>query len=130
MENLDPNQLPILPDPTEPTLPAPVPPISAPAPRTPWFRGKLARIVLISVGTVAVILLVLFGKQIGQLLNLFGTKAGNEQIIVLDSNNFIQEGISQKDKDGNISNFPDITLFKVPTDGPNAGKLMLNDQGQ
>lgn len=125
MENLDPNQLPMLPDPTEESAslpmatPAPVAPMVPNQPKTPWLKTKLARVSLITAGAIAVILIVLFSAQIGQLLNLFGTKASTTQTIEL--NDFLPAvGHEEKDSSGNLG----TGLFKE-----DAGRLMLNNPG-
>jgi len=42
---------------------------------TPWFKSRVFRIVVIFIAATAVIAVVLFGKQIGDLLELWGLKA-------------------------------------------------------
>lgn len=116
MENLDPNQLPMLPDPTEePALPAgnTATPTPASAPAMPWFKTKIFRAGLISAGVIVVLLLVLFSHQLGQLLNLFGTKASTNQSVILDGTNFQDPGWTAD---------PNETCFQVVD-----GKLMLNN---
>lgn len=115
MENLDPNQLPMLPDPSEgevslPAGPTPNSPIPA-VTKTPWYKTKMAKIGLVGATTIAVILIVMFSSQIGQLLNLFGTKAGTSQSVILDQTNFLDVGHVMTPADS----------FTVT-----GGKLMLN----
>ncbi|MFH0912472.1 MAG: hypothetical protein V1807_02335 [Patescibacteria group bacterium] len=56
-------------------------------------KTQPVKIILIAIGVVAVILIVLFNRQIGELLNLFGSRAALETgNIVLDSNNFLSSG--------------------------------------
>jgi hypothetical protein len=122
MENLDPNQLPMLPDPTEePALPAgptAAPAASSPTPIKPqWFKTKLFRAGLISVGAIAVVLVVLFSQQIGQLLNLFGTKASTEESVTLNSTTFFSNGYTTNPTDS----------FRIDTA---TNRLMLNPPAQ
>lgn len=45
---------------------------------TPWYRTRKGRVVLGIAAIVAVVLVVLFSDQIGELLNLIGSKAALE----------------------------------------------------
>ena len=116
MENLDPNQLPMLPDPSEDeaSLPATLSTPSLPMvskTTVPWLKTKIARVSFITLGAIAVVLIVLFSAQIGQLLNLFGTKASTNQSVILDQDTFLDPGHVMTPADS----------FKVE-----AGRLMLN----
>jgi len=54
----------------------------------PWFKTKWFKITLTAVAVVAVILVVLFNQQIGNLLRFFGSKAALETgNITLDGTN-------------------------------------------
>ena len=54
----------------------------------PWFRTKWFKVTLTALGVIAVILVVLFNRQISDLLNLFGSRAALEtKNIVLDGTN-------------------------------------------
>jgi len=44
----------------------------------PWFKTKWFKIILTALGVVAVVLVVLFNQQIGDLLRFFGSKAALE----------------------------------------------------
>jgi len=127
MENLDPNQLPILPDPAEPAaLPSPTisTPISTATAPTPWFRTKRGKFILGIGATIAVLALVLFSQQIGQLLNLFGTKAAQ----VVSLNNTSTPGFTDPAHEewNSAGQQPDGSLFVVD---PATGRLMLNNPG-
>lgn len=85
-----------------------------------FFQTKGFRIGLVIVGAVIVVLLVVFSKQVGQLLEFFGSKAGiNQDNVILDGSsgatNFLAPGYSD-DPAGS---------FKIVD-----GKLMLNDTGE
>lgn len=59
----------------------------------PWFRTRWFRFTLTAVGIVAVILIVLFNRQIGNLLKFFGSKAAFEtNPITLDGANSTAPG--------------------------------------
>lgn len=58
---------------------------------TPWFRAKWFKVTLTALGVIAVILVVLFNRQISDLLNLFGTRAA------LETKNFVLDGTNLQD---------------------------------
>lgn len=60
---------------------------------TPWFKTKAFKIGVVVLAIVAVIAIVLFSTQIGELLELFGLKAAPEaRSIILDGIDGIGEG--------------------------------------
>ena len=60
---------------------------------TLWFKTKWFKIVLTALGIVAVVLVVLFSQQIGDLLKFFGSKAALQTSnFVLAGNNFLSNG--------------------------------------
>ncbi|MEZ4210643.1 MAG: hypothetical protein R3B38_02960 [Patescibacteria group bacterium] len=82
---------------------------------TYWFRTKAFRTVLIVVGVIVVLGLVVFGKQLGQLLDFLGSKAGTAETIRINENTgFLQ----------------DATLVPEDSFTVQNGRLMLNDTGQ
>ena len=59
--------------------------LDSPTGSTPWYRTRAFRIGLSAVVGLAVIALVLFSRQLGELLNLGGSKAAIEsQVITID----------------------------------------------
>lgn len=58
---------------------------------TPWFRAKWFKGTLTALVIIAVILVVLFNRQIGDLLNLFGSRAA------LETKNFVLDGTNLQD---------------------------------
>lgn len=79
-----------------------------------WFQTKTFRIALTVVGAIVVIALVVFSEQIGQLLDLFGSKAGiNDDTVMLNNANFMT-GATMEPTDS----------FRVDA---TTGRLMLND---
>jgi hypothetical protein len=61
---------------------APIQPMPAQPPRY-WWRTRAFKIGLGVLAVVAVTLAVLFGDQIAKLLDLFGTRAGQERLITI-----------------------------------------------
>lgn len=79
-----------------------------------WFQTKTFKIVLTVVGAVVVIALVVFSEQIGQLLDLFGSKAGiSQETVPLNSTNFMTG-----------STMEPANSFRTDA---TTGRLMLND---
>lgn len=79
-----------------------------------WFRTKWFRITLIVVGAVVVLALVVFSEQIGQLLDLFGSRAGiNQETLQLNDTTGFLQGAQLEPTDDS---------FQVVN-----GRLMLND---
>lgn len=88
---------------------------------TPWFKTKAFKIGAVVLAVIAVIAVVLFSQQIGELLELFGLRAAPEsKSIILDGVNVgIGNGHAYFFEDG--YNVDPGSSFKVSD-----GKLMLN----
>ncbi len=83
-----------------------------------FFQTKGFRIGITIAGVIVVLILVVFSKQISQLLDLFGSKAGtNHDTVQINGNtgesNFLSPGYTDNPQGS----------FKVQD-----GRLMLNDQ--
>lgn len=56
----------------------------------PWFKSRMFKGVLIAIGVIAVLSIVLFNQQIGNLLRFFGSKAAlDTDTITLDGTSFL-----------------------------------------
>lgn len=92
-----------------------------PEPPRRWWRTKQFRIGLGIFAAIAVLVAVLFGDQISRLLDLFGTRAGQERVISVDgtadpnSPNYLGNGTFQN------------TVFNNSPSGPNgtSGAVIL-----
>lgn len=89
-------------------------------PQTPWYKTKPFKIGMVVISITAVIAVVLFSKQIGELLNLFGTKAATEERSIVidgvglgDDTHFFEGGYTIDPSDS----------FRID---PNTNRLMLN----
>ena len=50
---------------------------------TPWFKSKTFKIIVLLLAILAIVSVVLFSEQIGDLLELFGLKAATESRYIL-----------------------------------------------
>ena len=92
---------------------------------TPWFKAKWFKITLTVLGVMAVVLVVLFSQQIGNLLKFFGSKAAVQtSTFVLDGNNFLNNGYSAE-RYNSVSNTwePDNSAVIVE---PGTNRLIVN----
>jgi len=88
----------------------------------PWFKTKAFKITVLVLAILAVVSVVLFSEQIGDLLELFGLKAATEsRHILIDGVGNVDDPSHFEFLDGNYSITPDNSIIL-----DNTNRLILN----